>query len=86
MQKTVLVVRQSEDTECTYHVPPAAWLGELVGCGCGHGIGRHSSEGCRGPYGERCPCEKNPSEILEAAICEARQECEYEIAPHSIAL
>jgi hypothetical protein len=50
------------------HVPPASWLGELIGCGCGHGIGRHGLRGCNGRTHGECPCTKNPSDVLDAEI------------------
>jgi hypothetical protein len=78
MQKALLIARKRECTELGYQAPPATWLGELVGCRCGHGIGRHSARGCRGYGGGRCRCSHHPTEILERAILEAREECELE--------
>jgi hypothetical protein len=64
--------------EHTYHAPPAAWLGELVGCSCGHGIGRHSVDGCSGRPSLSCRCRYNPTDVLARAIRDARQQCEVE--------
>ncbi len=78
MQRPLLIARKWEDTEHAYHAPPIAWLGELVACACGHGIGRHAPGGCRGYYRRRCECSQNPAEVLEGAIRDARIECALE--------
>jgi hypothetical protein len=80
MQKTLLIVRKWDDKGRAYHAPPATWLGELVSCSCGHGIGQHVFQGCQGHHGGRCGCSDAPTEILERAIRDARDECMLEAA------
>jgi hypothetical protein len=80
MQKALLIVRKCEPVERAYHAPPTAWLGELIACRCGHGIGRHSTQGCGAYLGHRCPCGSGPSEVLDHAIRDAREECAFEAA------
>jgi hypothetical protein len=58
------------------HVPPTGWFGELVGCSyCGHGIGRHTSQGCGGDFRGPCRCTCSPDTILTIATQTARYEC-----------
>jgi hypothetical protein len=73
MQKVWVIVRQSPGDNYAQHVAPATWLGELVGCACGHGIGRHTSEGCEGDYRGCCPCRDKASDVLGLAVHLARE-------------
>jgi hypothetical protein len=56
------------------HVPPDSWLGYLVECACGHGIGRHLMGTCAGDYRGNCVCPLDPSAVLEQAVLVARAE------------
>jgi hypothetical protein len=56
------------------HVPPSTWLGSLIACRCGHGIGSHSPWGCEGDFRGRCSCGCGPSQILGDAVSAAREE------------
>jgi hypothetical protein len=48
--------------------PPLGWLGELVSCMCGHGIGRHATGICEGDLGRRCMCRLDPRTVLDQAM------------------
>jgi hypothetical protein len=83
--KAWVIVRQSAREDDGQHIPPETWLGNLLGCACGHGIGRHSTHGCLGDVRGPCECTTNPNAILGVAIWNARRECELELRrkPHA---
>lgn len=76
--QTILIVRKRKRAERECDGPPATWLGELIVCQCGHGIGRHVDRGCGGSISRRCECDYSPAEILERAIRNAREEHDLE--------
>jgi hypothetical protein len=80
MQKPWLIVRRPASADHSEHVAPSSWLGELVGCPCGHGIGRHTAQGCDGDYRGSCSCGGNASDVLGMAVRAAREECELELS------
>jgi len=45
---------------------------ELVQCKCGHGITSHSGSGCDGERFRKCDCRRGGSDVIDAAIQEAR--------------
>jgi hypothetical protein len=53
--------------------PPLGWLGELVACSCGHGIGRHATGACEGDFSRRCACRLSPRTVLEQATFAQRE-------------
>jgi hypothetical protein len=69
-----IIVRNSASNRFNLpHQPPATWLGELVKCFCGHGIGKHSSSSCEGDIRGRCNCCLSPNAVLEAATRAERE-------------
>jgi hypothetical protein len=73
--KALVITRGPERDGRKLHAAPDTWLGELVGCSCGHGIGRHTSQGCEGNYRGPCRCTGTPTDVLGLAIRNARDEC-----------
>lgn len=55
------------------HQPPSSWLGEMIKCSCGHGIGKHSGAKCEGDIRGRCDCRLSALAVLEAATSAARR-------------
>jgi hypothetical protein len=78
--KALMIARRPAHDARTECAVPEAWLGELVGCPCGHGIGRHTLRGCEGNYRGPCRCAGTPIDVLGAAIRAAREECALEAA------
>ena len=54
------------------HSARNTWIGELVQCGCGHGIGKDWLEGCTGDFRGACACRMTRSNVIDVAISEAR--------------
>jgi hypothetical protein len=74
MNATFPIVRNTaSDYSRHHHQPPATWLGELVKCFCGHGIGKHSAGTCEGDIRGRCNCCLSPIAVLDAATRAERE-------------
>jgi hypothetical protein len=69
-RKPCVIVRRP--AQVGNHVPPGTWLGELLGCRCGHGIGRHSAAGCEGDIRGKCDCPYDPTIVLHEAVAAER--------------
>jgi hypothetical protein len=49
-------------------------MNSLVNCPCGHHLGRHADDGCRGLFGSSdCGCTLTRQAALEAAVAAARK-------------
>lgn len=75
LSRAVIVRNSATSTSREPFHPPASWLGEMVKCFCGHGIGKHSASGsrCKGDIRGRCFCCLSPSTVLQTAINAERE-------------
>jgi len=68
LAERALIVRDSRGGKSTDPNSPMGWIGGLVRCGCGHGIGSHFAQGCTGTLWSMCMCARNRDRVLDAAI------------------
>jgi hypothetical protein len=65
-----LIVRVASRNDAM-HVPPDSWLGGLLSCPCGHGIGRHRGGTCAGDYRGKCRCRLDATAVLDNSVRDA---------------